>query len=47
MIFYRLGTVPGLPRPFATDPKEMPQVVVQNVWPPRSPFKSLEDPHLL
>lgn len=41
----RLGS--GQARSFVTDPGEMSQIVVQDVWPPRAPSKRLEDPHLL
>ena len=43
--FCRLGT--GWDRPFVTDPKEMPQIVIQGVSPPRTSSESLEDPPLL
>lgn len=41
----RLGT--GSPRHPTTDPKEMPEIVVQDVRPPRTSPEGLEDPCLL
>ena len=43
--FCRLGT--GKARSSAMDPKDMSQIVVQDMWPPRAPSEGPEDPHLL
>jgi hypothetical protein len=34
-------------RSFNVDTKEMSEIVVQDVWPPRAPPENLEDPRLL
>ena len=43
--FRRPGT--GRARPFVVDPKEMYQIVIQDVWPLRTPPKNFSDPCLL
>jgi len=42
-----LGKGTGEDRSFAIDPKEMSQIVIQDVWPPRDSSENLEDPRLL
>jgi hypothetical protein len=43
--FRRLGT--GRGRSFAVDTEEMSQIIIQDVWPPRTSSENLDDPRAM